>query len=481
MNQIHKIEIVVIGAGSGGLTAAIGLCKLGFKVAIIEKEYIGGDCTNFGCIPSKALLYRAQKFSEFKKQYLSKTTSNFETPQEIGRFLGEKARQVMQETRNVVENFRKHESTDWLKNFGLDFYHGKAQFIKYNQIKVIKEDGAEKKIEFKKCIIATGSRTFIPAIDGLKETPYLTNRTIFNLRIIPQKITILGNGPIGIEMAEAFANLGSQVIVIGRKPGILARSDKELSNLLQKELEAKGIKFVTAQVSKIVYESNHFKIDNNKDLIESSQLLIATGRQANLDLNLENAGIQFSKKGIKTNAYGQTKNSKVFATGDCVEWTPNFTHFADYMSQKIVTNLAVQKYTKLPILISSINTKYVPAVTYTSLELASIGFTEEQANNKYGVKKIQKYIFDLANNDRAKATGESLKGKIKIITKGFFGNIVGVHILADRAGEMLPEFQHLVQSQARVAQLAKIIRSYPTYTSLIDRVNTQWVATKLKK
>lgn len=469
-------QILVIGAGSGGLTAAIGLAKVGYKVLLVEKELIGGDCTNFGCIPSKALLYRAKKAADLRKQVKENNL------QIDSKELEKISLKALEDTRQVVKGFQEHESLEWLESFGIEFLFGKAKFVSKNQIKVIDSkdfNRPEVLVNFQKAIISTGSKTLIPLIDGLLQTPFLTNETIFNLTKVPKTLTILGNGPIGIEMAVAFCALGSKVVVIGTSDVILQRSEKTLAIDLQKNLEKEGIKFLNKNTLGVTFDQNNqFELKfEDGEMLKTDQLLIATGRKPNLDLQLENAKIESDKKGIFVNKFAQTNNKNIYAVGDCAKNMPNFTHFADYMSKAVVTNLAIQKYLKLPINISKIDSSKNPSVVYTYPELAQTGLTELEANKQYG--KVKVYQFDLTKVDRIKATGGF--GKISIVTTGFFGRIVGVHILADRAGEMLPEFQYLVTNKKPIRELSKIIRSYPTYTSGIGSLAVEWILGIFKK
>lgn len=475
-NITKTTQILVIGAGSGGLTSAIGLAKVGYKVLLVEKHLIGGDCTNYGCIPSKSLLYKSKKIADFKKQ-AKENNIKLELDD-----LNKINLQPLIETKKVVQKFQNHESPDWLKSLGVEFMFGQAKFISKNQVKIINPKNSDETdiiVNFKKAIIATGSSAFIPTIEGLLGTPFLTNQNIFSLKSIPETLTIIGNGPIGIEIAVSFNNLGTKVIVIGRKDHILERSEISLTTDLKKHLIKEGIQFLTENTKKIEYDDKScFKItfDNNK-ILQTEELLIATGRKPNLDLDLNKAGINSEINGIIINQFARTSNRNIYAIGDCVLDMPKFTHFADYMGKVVVTNLTLQKYLKIPLHISSVDIEKNPAVTYTSPELAQIGFTEKEARQRFN--NIKTFEFDLSQVDRIKATDGF--GKIIFVTKGLWARIIGVHILAERAGEILPEFQYLVLDKKNIKDINKIIRSYPTYTSGIGSVVINWLVNIFKK
>jgi pyruvate/2-oxoglutarate dehydrogenase complex dihydrolipoamide dehydrogenase (E3) component len=479
-------KIIVIGSGSGGLTAAIGLKKAGYKVTVIEKHIIGGDCTNYGCVPSKALLYRAKKIRENQK-----FNQENNLPEIDPRKLSKKA---LQETRDVVNKFRDHESKEWLESQGIDIVFGEAKFIAKNKIEISGHDlekSSEKflnkiddnkiQLKFDKCIIATGSRALRLPINGLDDTPYLTNTEIFDLEEAPKSLAILGNGPIGIEMAQAFNDMGTKVSVIGIADNILTRNDLEAGNELKEIMIKKGINFINANTKNISYEKKEFVLKFENELsLKAEKLLVATGRAANIELDLEKAEVDYTSRGIKVNSKTKTSNSRIFAIGDCVLNVPKFTHFAGKMGRVTVTNLAVQKYLKLPIYPAKFTTSNVPGVTYTSPELAEAGMNQETAMKKYKQENVKIFKMDLAKSDREGAQ-ESKPGFVKLVTRGFWGRIIGVTILHERAGEMLPEFQRLIEDKKGMMDLDKIIHSYPTQLSSLYSLKTQFLLEKLGK
>ena len=456
-------KLLVIGSGSAGLTAAIGLAKVGYDVTIIEKEYIGGDCTNFGCIPSKTILQEAKKLHSAYK-VLGRDKDEEFTRRAAG---------VLTRTQEVVGEFREHESPQWLQSSGVKFLKGEAKFVSQRALEV---GGVEHKFDY--CIVATGSRAFVPPIDGLKDTPFLTNKTIFDLAKPPKTLAILGNGVIGTEMAEAFAMLGSKVTVIGHSKGILTSSDQELASRLQKKLESLGVTFLTAETTAARYDKTFTLSFKNHPGITAEQLLVATGRRPNIELDLDKAGVKHSSKGITIARTTATSNTRIFAIGDVAAGYPNFTHFAYHMGKTVTTNLIVKKFLKLPLYISKIKPELNPAVIFTSTELAEAGLNEKRARKKYG-DSVKVYHLDFKNLDRAITNDE--QGVIKVITKGFFGKIIGVSILGSRAGEILPEFQDMIRRGKTVLYTGKLIRAYPTYTANLDNLFKAWLGGLGKK
>ena len=451
-------SLYVIGSGSAGLTAAIGLAKVGYETTIIEEDYIGGDCTNFGCIPSKTLLHEARELHG-AYAYLGKSRD---------KEFAQRAKEALSRTRAVVGHFREEESVEWLAKNNVKFLRGRAKFTAPDELAV-----AGQTHSFDRCVVATGSRARIPDIEGLADSPYLTNKTIFDLPTPPQHLVILGNGVIGTEMGEAFAMLGSKVTIIGRSENILKNSDPDHARRLQTHLESLGVTCVGFDTQKVTHspQTGFVLTDGAGETIEGDTLLVATGRVPNVELDLEQAGIKADRGGIKIDPTTRTTNGNVYAIGDVASKLPNFTHFAYHMGKTVVTNLLVRKYLHLPLPIARIKPERNPAVVFTSFELAEAGLSEAAAREEF--KRVQTYTLDFAVLDRAITNDEP--GSIKVITAGFFGRIVGVSIYAERAGEMLPEFQTLILQKRRVAYLNQLIRAYPTYTANLDNVFKQWL------
>ena len=453
-------SLFVIGSGSAGLTAAIGLAKVGYDTTLVEEDYIGGDCTNFGCIPSKTLLHEARELHRAYAVLGQEKDQEFRT----------RADQALARTRAVVDRFREEESEAWLNENNVRLLRGRAKFASKNTLVV-----NDRTRRFDRCVVATGSRAQIPDIPGLEDTPYLTNKTIFDLATPPSRLVILGNGVIAAEMGEAFAMLGAKVTILGRSEGILKNSDPDHARRLQKHLESLGIECLRFDARQVTHhKENGFTLeDESGRKLRADALLVAAGRVPNSELNLELAGIDSDQAGIKINSATRTTNPDVYAIGDVASGLPNFTHFAYHMGKTVLANLLVRKFLLLPLPVAKIKPERNPSVVFTSLELAAAGLSVEEAREKFS--RVRVYALDFENLDRAITNAE--EGSLKVVTAGFFGRIVGVSLLAARAGEMLPEFQTLILEKRRVTYLNKLIRAYPTYTANLDNVFKEWLAT----
>ena len=450
-------DIIIIGAGAGGLVIAIGATKAGKKVLLIEKGHYGGDCTNFGCIPSKTLISSAKKARTIKegKEYgIAFESENFS------------ATAALERVRKTIAEVRSHEDPEALKKIGVNTLTGTASFEDPHNLLVIEPGGTTHKIYGKKIVIAAGSSPFIPPIEGLKETPYLTNETIFDLKEIPKTLGILGAGPIGCELAQAFARLGSTVTLIKSKRGILPIEEKEVSSLIAEVFEKEGIRHIHLEVSHISYQNGKFTMGD----IEVDQLLISTGRRPNIGaLNLEKAKITHSEKGIPLDAYGRTNQPHIFAIGDIVG-RPFFTHMAENMGRTVLTNLLLP----WPFKKKLDHKQDVPHCTFTDPEIASFGLLEKEALEKFGAKKIATYTIPMSEVDRAICTSRT-EGFVKVVTKKWSSKILGATIVAPRSGEMLQELTLAKLYKIPLRKLSRLIHPYPVYSAAIRKCSDLWL------
>ncbi len=471
-----KYKYIVIGAGAAGLVVAIGLAKAKKKVLLIEKNLFGGDCTNYGCIPSKTLIASSKIANSIKRAKdfginfkIDDATLDFDASASLKR------------VKQIVEKIRKNEDDKALKKLGVDTLKAKASFKTDKIIKTIDEDGQKKLFIAKKIIIATGSKAIIPKINGLNKTPFDTNETIFNLEKIPKSLTILGAGAIGSELSQAFQRLGSKVTLIDLAPKILFNEDIDASKTLKNVFEEEKISlYLNSKVENIKYQNDNFEIilknlENGLiNQIKSEKLLVATGRKADLKgLNLENAQIDYSDKGIKINSFAQTNKKHIFAIGDCTG-EPFFTHKAEHMARSVLFTLLV------PILKKKISLSLMPRVIFTDPEIASIGLNERQAITKYSKKQIATYFVPFETFDRAICENEK-KGFVKIITHKFFGEILGACIVAKRAGEMISEITLSMKRHIKINSLANFIYPYPTYSLAIRKAADKYIETIFKR
>ena len=442
MSISNFYSLVVIGAGAGGLVVAIGFAKAGKKVLLIENGNYGGDCTNFGCIPSKTLIGLAKH----QKKDLS--------------FV-----------RQIVHEVRAHEEPVSLNKLGVETLTAQASFLEPHVILAKEKSGKTVQVQAKKIVIATGSSPQIPPIPGLNDTPFLTNESIFNLEQIPKSLIVLGGGPIGSELAQAFQRLGTSVHLIHSHSGILARESKEASDILIERFRKEGmVLHLNSKVERVEYKSASFKVVLSGKTVEAERLLVATGRKPHInELQLEKAGVAFTDKGVIVDAFGRTSQKHIFAIGDATG-PPFFTHLAESRGRTVLTTLLLSPFFK-----KKIDRQAIPRVTYTDPEIASIGLSEEEAFETYGQKKIAVYLVPMSEVDRAITQGRT-EGFVKIVTKRWSSHILGATIICPRAGEMLSEISLAMFAKIPLRKLAGLIHPYPTYSLAIRRAADKWLS-----
>lgn len=449
---MKRYSLIVIGAGAAGLVVAIGAAKAGKKVLLIEKGNYGGDCTNFGCIPSKSLIASAKAANTLKE---SKTFGmDFTIP-----FLN--AKPSLERVRRIVEEVRSHEDPAALTKLGVDTLTGTAIF---KSAHIIAVDGEE--VFGKKIVIAAGSSPFIPPIQGLDKTPYLCNETIFDLQEVPMSLAVLGGGPIGCELAQAFQRVGSRVTLVHSHPRLLGREEESAQTLLAERLQKEGISLqLNAKVLEVSYQNEQFHIHlENGPPIVTRALLVATGRRPNVaSMNLEAAGVQYSEKGIPVDAYGRTNQKHIWAVGD-ITGAPFFTHWAESQARSVLASLLLPFKKK-------IDKQAIPRVTFTDPEIASIGITEEQAKK---IGTIAVYHVPFTAVDRALTAGRT-EGFVRIVTKKWSSRILGCTIVGPRAGEMLGELSLAMIAKIPLRKLARLIHPYPTYNQAIRKAAELWL------
>lgn len=449
METLKKYNLVIVGAGAGGLVVAIGAAKAGKKVLLIEKGHWGGDCTNFGCIPSKTLISRAEKKPDAPS-----------------------AQKALDDVRKTIAFVRSHEDSEALKKLGVDTLTGHASFVSPHLLQIKDPNGNETSIAAKKIVIAAGSQPFVPPIEGLKDTPFLTNETIFELKEIPKRLGILGGGPIGCELAQAFARLGSKVTLIVSKKGLMPREDPKVGSLFTEIFKKEGIDLkIGCSATHVSYSGGEFsvQIDGQGVPIKVDQLLISTGRKPSLEgLALEKGEIDQTKEGIPVDSYGRTNQKHIFAIGD-ITGAPFFTHRAENHGRSVLTTLLLPFFFK-----KKFDRQAMPRCTFTDPEVASIGISEKEALEMYGKKKIATYFVSFEEIDRAICT-ERTEGFIKVVTKKWSSTILGATIVAPRAGEMLSEISLAMLHKIPLRKLARLIHPYPTYNAAIRKCADLWL------
>ena len=454
-------DLVVIGGGPAGLVSAVIAAGLGAKTALIERNRLGGDCLHSGCVPSKALLASAKAL--YLQQQKSETTSS---PGETSQ---DQFRQTMQRMRDLRLRLAKHDSAQRLQQLGIDVFFGPARFENSRTISV-----HESQISFRRCILATGSRPAVPSITGLDQTDYLTNETLFSLPELPSRLSIIGAGPIGVEMAQAFRRFGSQVTVIDQAPRLLPHEDAEASQLLLEQFQREGIQLhLDSQVREVKQQDQGHLLELQSSAqtqtVAGDQLLIATGRQANLaDLNLEAAGIQHTSRGVQVNPRLQTSNRRVFAAGD-VTGQQQFTHAADAMARLCIRNaffFGRQRWDQRP----------VPHTTYTDPEIAQIGHTTAEAEQQ-GIP-LDTYRESLSDVDRCILEGQE-QGLVLIHCKRGRSQVVGATVVGSQAGDLINTLSLLMSQDLSLSTLSNAIHCYPTQSQVLQRIGDQFQRTRL--
>lgn len=448
----RQYDLVIIGAGSGGLTAASFAARLGAKVALVEKHRIGGDCTWTGCIPSKALLKVAKVAHE------ARTSSRFGIT--VGEPVVDMAR-VRAYVQSAIDSVYKLETPEQLRDKGIDVIQGAARFLDAHNIAV-----GEDRISAKYFLIATGARPAIPAVDGLEKVPFVTYEQIFSTNVLPERMLIIGGGPIGLEMAQAFQRLGAQVTVVANE--ILPKDDADARAVIRRALESEGVQFAAERAAAVKLSGNEVVLTAGSRELAGDFLLVAAGRKPTVDgLDLERAGISFSNRGITVDSQLRTNVKHIYAAGD-VTGGFQFTHYAGWQAFQAVRNALLPGS-------SSGLTDLVPWVTFTDPEVAHIGLTEAKAKEQFG-DAVQVRRLDMSHTDRAVCDGET-QGFTKLITQSDV--ILGATIVAPRAGEAITEIIVAIKNGLKVADLAGAIHPYPTYSTAIQQLSADIVVRDL--
>ncbi len=434
-------DFAIIGGGSAGLSLAAAAAQFGEKVVLFEKGEMGGDCLNFGCIPSKSLIAAA------KAAYAQRSSAPYGIAAVDPKVNYAK---VMAYVESVIAAIAPHDSQERFEKLGVTVVRGPARFTGARSLEA---DG--KTYQARKIVIATGSRARVPPIPGLKDVAYLTNETIFKNRVMPKHLIVIGGGPIGMEMAQAHRRLGCAVTVLEAfQP--LAKDDPELTAVVLDSLRAEGIDIrVPVEITEIKSNKTTIKVTlKNGDIISGSHILLASGRVPNIEtLNLEAAGIAYTKRGITVDRGLRSSNRNVYAAGD-VAGGLQFTHVAGYHAGLIIRNAMF----RLPV---KNRTDIIPWVTYTDPELAHVGLNEIEAIEKHGNKiKVLRWAFK--GNDRAQAEGKT-KGLVKIIT-GRDGRILGASIVGAGAGELIAPWVLAVTHGLKISAFANMVLPYPTFS-----------------
>jgi len=460
----YDFDLGIIGGGAAGLTAAAGGAQFGAKTILIEKAAkLGGDCLHYGCVPSKTLIRTAGICSLIKRSKEFGLPEVQLPPVDLGA--------VMDRVKNVIEKIQRHDSEERFCNLGAQVFFGNPVFIDDHKVAV---DGQN--ISAKSWIIATGSSPSLLPLPGLASTPYWTNETVFSQRKLPSRLIVLGGGPVGLELAQAFARLGSKVTIIEFMEQILGPEDKDVADIIKKQLEYEGCQIFTstkAVGAKYVNSVIRLTIAGSSEkgqtrIIEADALLVATGRKPNIDgLGLDAAGVIYTQRSIPTNLRMKTNINHIYACGDVNGQLP-FTHVAGYEAGIALTNAVLHLPRKAAY-------EKIGWCTYTNPEVASIGLNEKRAK-KAGVQyRVLEERF--ADNDRALIRGEDV-GKIKLLVSPS-GKFLGCQIVGDGAGELIHEWIVALNGNVKLSTMAEAVHIYPTLSEISKRVAGSLFAEKL--
>lgn len=447
---ILRADLCIIGGGSGGLSMAAAAAQMGASVILIEKGKMGGDCLNTGCVPSKAIIVAAHAAHVVRQGH----RFGIEMQEPVIDFS-----RVHHHVHGVIGAIAPHDSVERFEGLGVEVIQERGRFTAPDML----EAGGQR-IRARRYVVATGSRAAVPPIPGLKDVSYLTNESLFDLTESPRHLIVIGGGPIGVEMAQAFRRLGSAVTIV-EKFGILAKDEPEAVDVIRRSLKEEGIElFENTGIEGIELCDGGIGVNLDSKAIPArtiagSHILVAAGRHPNLEeLNLGAAGVDVTPKGISTDARLRTTNRHIFAIGD-VAGGPQFTHIAGYHASVAIKNILFG----LP---AKVNYAALPWVTYTDPELAHVGLTEADARaQKLNIRILS---WPMAMNDRAQAE-RATNGLAKVVI-GKRGRILGATIVGPRAGELIGTWGLAISSGLSIGALATSIAPYPTLSEVTKRV-----------
>ncbi len=454
-------NLVVIGAGTAGLVTAAGAAGLGAKVALVEKHLLGGDCLNVGCVPSKALIRSSRAVFDAKEAgdfgvRLAAPQVDFPA--------------VMERMRKLRADISPHDSVERFTKLGVDVFLGEACFAGPDTVEV-----AGKTLRFKRAVIATGARAMQPPIPGLAEAGYLTNETVFSLTQCPVRLAVIGGGPIGCELAQAFQRLGSQVSLLHRNAHLLDREDMDAAAIVQSAFIRQGVTVrLNARITRVERIGGEkrlfYEAQGKEDTIVVDEILAGAGRAPNVEgLNLETVGVQYdSRKGVLVNDRLQTTNPRIYAAGDiCLGW--KFTHAADFSARIVIQNALFLGRKKASALT-------MPWCTYTDPEIAHVGLYERDARER-GLE-VDTYVREFKDVDRAVLDGEE-EGFVKFHVRKGRDEILGATIVARHAGEMISEISVAMSARIGLGKLASVIHPYPTQAEALRQCGDAYNRTRL--
>jgi pyruvate/2-oxoglutarate dehydrogenase complex dihydrolipoamide dehydrogenase (E3) component len=457
-----RYNLVVVGAGTAGLISAIGAAGLGARVALIEREFLGGDCLNVGCVPSKALIRASRAAAEIRYA--------LDFGVEVPAGTRVKFPDVMDRMRWLRASLSTNDSAARYRGLGVDVFFGEGRFTGTDTVEV-----GGRVLRFTRAVIATGSRAARPDIPGLAEAGFLTNETVFNLTELPPRLAVIGAGPVGCELAQAFARFGARVSLLGNGPHVMPREDPDAARIVEKQMQRDGVNlFPGCKVVRVAQEGSekvlHLECGGQRTEVLVDAILVGVGRIPNVQgLGLESAGVAYDEKeGVKVNDRLQTTNRRIFAAGDiCSRF--KFTHAADAMARVVIQNALFFGRAKASALV-------IPWCTYTDPEVAHVGLSEAEAKAR-GID-VQTFTEPMARVDRAVLDGDTV-GFVKVHVRAGSDRIVGATVVARHAGEMISELTLAMVGGLGLGKLARTIHPYPTQAEAIKRIADAYNRTRL--
>ena len=459
-------NVVVIGAGTAGLVTAAGTAGLGGRVALVERGKMGGDCLNYGCVPSKALIRSARVAARIR--HADRYGLHPRDPEV------DYAR-VVRRMREVRARIEPHDSAERFESLGVDVFAGEARLVSPHAVRV-----GERVLRTRHIVLATGGRAAIPSVQGLAGARFFTNETFFENEVLPRRLAVLGAGPIGCELSQVMARFGSRVTLIDRGKQVLHREDPEAAALLQEALREEGVNLrLGAQVKSVESGpegSARLTVagGEGEERVEADAILVAAGRRPNVeDLGLEEVGVAFDARGIRVDPWLRTSRPNIFAAGD-VAGSHQFTHFAEHQARVVVRNLL------LPRLFGALHARadrfVLPWCTFTEPEVARAGLNEREAREK-GIR-YDLHRFDFKSLDRAILDGADT-GLVKVLTAPGKDRILGATLVGEGSGEMIHEFAVAMRHGLGLAALSGTIHVYPTLSQAVQRVADAYQKTRL--
>jgi len=453
MPKTKQYDLVVIGGGSAGLTAVTMAARLGARSLLVDRESLGGDCLHYGCVPSKSLIASARM--AHRMRHAGKFGFD---PVDVKADLA----RIMDRVDKIREQIGSHETPEAIRNLGVDVALGGASFLDDFAIEIDRSYS----VTGERTVIATGSHAEAPDIPGLAETGFIDHVDLFGLRKLPDRLVVIGGGPIGTEMGQALSRLGTEVTIVQRGSRLLPREDPDISAVLQNSFAEEGIGvLLSAHPVRVGRRDGDKEIEieqqGKKYTIHCDEILVAVGRKPNIDaLNLSAAGVRENSRGIIVDESLRTNKQNIFAVGDC-NGGPQFTHWAEYEA-RIATRNALYKGT------SKRSMQTLPWVTFTDPEVARVGMTIDEANSAGNHSRIHEHRFPYSQLDRAVCESDT-SGMIKVVVDKS-DKVLGAHIIGPSAGEALTEWILAIEHRLSLSRIGKVIHVYPTLSRINRRV-----------